>query len=271
MQKSEKFMGFMKYSHYIYLVTIFLLLSTFWSGCTGGTFEYVETINKPSSELLSGRYVSHRRSIKVNVINRRLRLQFALPRKQARINKHRIEVTLKRFDFGEWVKNDRLAWFKYVALKSTPTCADNAVRFRADLPVLESNKTEPLDVEFAQNKEGLIKIQVRGQYRKKVPLVSLEVHLKQGTSHKHVTCVSQWRDENALGNIATNLMQLRNGVIESVRQPVGFDLKVIGTRLSRKQETPPPNKAPEVPEENLALEVSPKPPIPAITQPETQP
>ena len=235
-------MGFMKYFRYLCIITSVLVLSMIGSGCTGGVFEYVETVNKPSNEVLSGRYVSHRRSVKVNVINKRLRFEFALPRKQTRVHKRQVEILLKRYDFGEWVKKDRLAWFRYVSLKSTPTCADNRVRFRTELPVHETNQSEVLDVEFVQDKEGLIKILVRGQHRK-IPLVSLEIHLQQGTSHKHVTCVNEWRGESALGNIATHLMQLRNGIIDTIRKPVGLDLKAIGTRLSRKYETPPNMKS----------------------------
>lgn len=231
-------MGFMGLFVKIISVQIAVLLVSIQSGCTGGTFEYVETVNKPSNEVLSGRYVSHRRSVKVNVIDRRLRFEFALPRNQTRINKRNVEISLKRFDFGEWVKSDRQSWFKYVALKSTPTCADNEIRFRTELPALESGQQEGMDVTFSQKKDGLLKIFVKGSLRK-IPLVSLEIHLKRGTSEKHVTCLDQWRDEGTLGRIATNLMQLRTKFLETLRKPVGFDLKAIGTRLSRKKETPP--------------------------------
>lgn len=243
MQKN--IMGSMKNFHCLLNWAALFVLMFVLSGCMGGTFDYVETVNKASNEVLTGRYVSHHRSVKVNVIDQRLRFEFAFPRGQPRVNKRQIEISLKRFDFGEWVKRDRRTWFKYVALKSTPTCADNKVEFKTDLPVLESEKPEPLDVVFAQNTDGIIKITVRGAAFRKIPLASLEIHLKRGTSHQHVTCLDQWRDVGTLGNIATHLMQLRNSFIVAVRKPVGFDLKTIGTRLSRKSESPPPVAKPE--------------------------
>ena len=245
-------MGFMNNFRCLLTITVLSVILYTLSGCKGGTLEYVESVNKASSQVLSGRYISHRRSAKVNVIDKRLRFEFAFPRGQSRVNKHQIETTLKGFDFGEWVKRDRQAWFKYVSLKSTPTCADNKIEFKSDLPVLESEtpEPEPLDVVFAQNTDGLIQITVMGAKFRKIPLVSLGIHLKRGTSHKHVTCLDQWRDVGTLGNIATHLMQLRNKFIETVRQPVGFDLKAIGTRLSRKSESPPKSKVQQEPAPN---------------------
>jgi hypothetical protein len=179
------------------------------------------------------------------VLDNKLRFEFGLPNRQGRINHTRVHANLKDFDFGQWIKTDRLGWFKYLASNLSPTCADQTVHFVAPLPSMGENATKRLGVTYHQRSDGVIIVTIHRPHKGDTPLVKLEIHLMQGMNQQSATCVYQWKDQESLTDVATHLMRLRNSFVASVGKEKGFNGAEIGTRLSRHKDSSPTQTTPQ--------------------------
>jgi len=176
------------------------------------------------------------------MINLRLRFEFAISSKQKGVNQAKVHALLKDFDFGQFASTDRTGWLQYLGRNTSPACTDESVHFTASLASLGEKTNRSLGVTFHQRSDGVIIITIHRTRHSETPYVKLEIHLKEGMTEKSVTCISQWKVESHLVNIALHLMKLRNRLVQALGKEVGFHGAEIGTRLSRKS----PNLAPDI-------------------------
>ena len=210
-------------------------------GCGPGQ-KWITMTNEPSGLELRTRYVTSAKSVKIEVKDTALTLYMMLSSGLTRVNRSKLGVQAKQFDFGELVKSKYERWVDRLSLKAG-AASKSCEPTEASVEITREPEGK-ITARFEQDKGGNIYISMK--------LASVEstnmsdssdsaglVGIKTKPADGEARCISSWIGKEGLLEVSRFLLTLRDKYMQSLSSMDVGDVYQIGTKLKRDQ--PPTN------------------------------
>jgi hypothetical protein len=223
----------------------FLALMTLYIGC-GPTEKWIDVDNEPSGQQFRTRYVTSAKSVKIHSESRGIRIYIQLPDSISRVNRAKLGVQVKKFDFGKFMQNNYDEWLGQISLQtkeSTPECQGSPPH------TLELNRPQLGDVVVAigHNSLGQLYISVNhkraentGKSGSKDPQFKMSlISIRVKPSGDKGRCVTEWKEDAAISEIVNEMLDMRDNFAQSMEDVQLGDVYRIGNRLKRQESVAP--------------------------------
>lgn len=224
--------------HAIFLSLLALL--TLYIGC-GPTEKWIKVDNEPSGQQLRTRYVTRSKAVKIYSESRGIWINIQLPDSISRVNRAKLGVHVKKFDFGKFMQNNYEDWLGQISLQtkeSTPECQQSPPH------TLELNRPNLGDVVVAIGHDSLGQLYISvnhkraehtGKSSSKDPRFKMSlISISAKPSGDKGRCITEWTEDATISAMVNEMLDMRDNFARSMEDVQLGDVYRIGKRLERQ-------------------------------------
>jgi hypothetical protein len=205
-----------------------------FGGC-GSSEKYITVVNEASGIELTSRYVTSSRSLKIKAPSIGLKYFIGLPNSISRINKAKIGLNAKKFDFHN-LENQRYSyWIEKLTGKKPGESSEKCTGIKKEMKGT-SNSGDPLTLFILQSTDGELRITVDHHPTNEGSTESTPAEpdfVVISYSQGQPICITQWAADEALWDEANSLLEMREAFLKQLSEGNNAPTYQIGSKLKR--------------------------------------